>query len=456
VPRSQDERALIEKYGTGAVPRYTSYPTAPHFHAGIGPGDYAAWLAALRPDADLSLYLHIPYCDRLCWFCGCHTKQTLRYEPIAKYLRSLELEIGMVSALVGIRGSVKAIHLGGGSPTMLRPHDLHALMQRLRGSFAVSGEAELSIEIDPSDMDEARLDALAEVGITRASLGVQDFDALVQAAINRLQSYGVTKAVVDGLRRRGVPSLNLDVLYGLPLQTEATLLETIRLVTSLAPERIALFGYAHVPWMKKHQALISTETLPDASERFDQAEAAAAALVAAGYERIGIDHFALPNDGLAIAARAGALRRNFQGYTTDACDALIGLGASSIGRLPQGYVQNIVATNRYEQLVDSGQLATAKGFELARDDEIRAYVIERLMCDFGFSHTDLLARFGRADAAPLIRDARLIAALDTDGVTSADDDAFTVTARGRPFVRAIAAGFDTYLGLGKGKHSVAI
>jgi oxygen-independent coproporphyrinogen-3 oxidase len=456
VSRSPNTRALIEKYGTGAVPRYTSYPTAPHFHAGIGPDEYAAWLAALRPGASLSLYLHIPYCDRLCWFCGCHTKQTLRYEPVAKYLASLEGEIGMVSALAGENGIVKAIHLGGGSPTLLRPEDLRGLMHRLRAGFVVSSEAELSIEIDPNDMNEPKLDALAEAGITRASLGVQDFDPRVQEAINRPQSYEDTKSVVDGLRERGVASVNLDVLYGLPLQTEATLLKTISLAISLAPERIALFGYAHVPWMKKHQALIPTESLPGVFERFDQAEAAAEALEAAGYERVGIDHFALPGDSLAIAARAGVLHRNFQGYTTDACDALIGMGASAIGRLPQGYVQNIVATHSYEQVADSGRLATARGFELSRDDEIRAYAIERLMCDFGFSYEDVRARFGSWVAAPLIQDAKLLAALDTDGVIVADEHGLAVTAIGRPFVRAVAAGFDTYLRLGKAKHSVAV
>jgi oxygen-independent coproporphyrinogen-3 oxidase len=250
--------------------------------------------------------------------------------------------------------------------------------------------------------------------------------------------------------------VNVDVLYGLPLQTEASVLETIRLAVSLNPDRVALFGYAHVPWMKKHQTMIPTEQLPGTLERFDQAEAAAAALVAAGYERIGIDHFARPSDTLALAAREGQLHRNFQGYTTDAAEALIGFGASAIGRLPQGYVQNIVATGNYEQAADAGNLVTARGFELGRDDEIRAHVIERLMCDFALDYADLAARFGPSDAEPLVRAAKLIAALDGDGLVTSTDARLAVTPAGRPFVRAIAAGFDTYLGLGKARHSAAV
>jgi oxygen-independent coproporphyrinogen-3 oxidase len=451
---SPSRGALFDRYAQAAVPRYTSYPTAPHFHEDVGPAQYAEWLAALRPEASLSLYLHIPYCDRLCWFCGCHTKQTLRYDPIEKYLVGLYGEIELVGELA--TGTVSAIHLGGGSPSMLRPRDMRALMQMLRERFSVAPAAEIGIEVDPNDIDEARLEALAEIGLTRASLGVQDFDPRVQAAINRLQSYEDTKTVIDGLRQRGVPSINLDILYGLPHQTRATLLETVRLAISLRPERVALFGYAHVPWMKKHQSLIEAESLPDPLQRFELAAAAADALVAAGYERIGIDHFALPSDALAIAARAGALHRNFQGYTTDACDALIGLGASSIGRLPQGYVQNIVATNLYEKKIEQGLLATARGFELTADDCVRAYAIERLMCDFGFGYDDIRSRFGSAVAEPVIRDAKLIGAMDTEGAIRMTPTGFGVTESARPFVRAIAAGFDTYLGYGKARHSIAV
>ena len=446
---------LIARHG-GPVPRYTSYPTAPHFHDGIDNATYARWLAELPGEASLSLYLHIPFCDRLCWFCGCHTRQTHRYEPIAAYLGSLRTEIEAVAGRLAGRGRVSAIHLGGGSPTMLQPDDMRSLALLLRERFVVPNGAEISVEIDPGDIDEARLDAMAAIGLTRASLGVQDFDPFVQAAINRPQTFEDTKAVIDGLRARGVGSVNIDMLYGLPLQTVETVLRTVDLVVSLAPERIALFGYAHVPWMKKHQTMIPTETLPDLDARFVQAEAAASALVAAGYVRVGIDHFARPDDALARAALAGRLHRNFQGYTTDAADALLGFGASAIGRLPQGYVQNTVATGQYRAQVADGGLAIAKGIAFTNEDRVRGYAIERLMCDFAVDYSDLNARFGAAAAAGTITDLAAIACRDTDGLTQADANGLAVTETGRPFVRKVAAGLDAYLRSGAGRHSSAV
>ena len=252
------------------APRYTSYPTAPHFHAGIDADVVSGWLSAIPAGEAISLYVHVPFCDRLCWFCACHTKQTLRYEPVAEFVTALTAEIEMVGRLVGKRGKVAALHFGGGSPTMLKPDDLHALMDGLRRHFDFLPDAEISVEIDPNDMDEAKLDALADVGLTRASLGIQDFAPQVQKAINREQSFEDTKWVVDGLRARGVRSVNLDVLYGLPHQTQDSVAATMAQVRSLRPDRIALFGYAHVPWFKKHQTMIDEAVLPGADERLAQ------------------------------------------------------------------------------------------------------------------------------------------------------------------------------------------
>jgi len=445
---------LIDKYSS-PVPRYTSYPTTPHFDAAIGNDTYRAWLAALPAEATLSLYLHIPFCDRLCWFCGCHTKQTHRYAPVARYLGALGHEIAAVAGALDGRGRVTAIHLGGGSPTLLSPDDLRHLAGMLGQAFPVADTVEFSVEIDPNDMNAAKIDALAEIGITRASLGVQDFDPRVQAAINRIQSFADTRAVVDALRARGVGSVNLDLLYGLPFQSVETLLASVDQVISLRPERIALFGYAHVPWMKKHQTQIADDTLPDVYQRFEQAQAAAERIVAAGYERIGLDHFALPGDALARAARQGRLRRNFQGYTVDEADALLGFGASSIGKLPQGYVQNTVATGMYEQQVEKDGVAVARGFALRPSDRVRSYAIERLMCGLGFTPAELRARFG-ADAEPVIREARLVAGFDWNGFVTMDERGFRVTEAGRPFVRTVAAAFDAYLGQGTARHSVAV
>ncbi len=445
---------LLHKY-SGAVPRYTSYPTAPHFHEGIDNTTYRGWLGALGHRNRLSLYVHIPYCDRLCWFCACHTKHTLKYEPIAIYLEALKQEIAAVGALVSPDAVVSAVHFGGGSPTMLDPQDMQDLMDCLRRHFTFGLAPEISVEMDPNDLDDSRYDALAAIGMSRASLGVQDFDDKVQKTINRIQSFEQTRSVVDAVRARGVHSVNCDILYGLPFQTCETLKRTVDQIVSLAPDRIALFGYAHVPWMKKHQSLIPEHALPDVAERYRQMTMAGEMLRQAGYSQIGIDHFARPTDTLSQAAEAGALRRNFQGYTTDTADALIGLGASSIGRLPQGYVQNMVATGEYQRMVGEGGLAAVKGIELSQDDHLRSHVIERLMCDFSIDLSDLQHRFGKVSHS--VRDqAQQFAAGDRDGLVRLDADIFAVTEVGRPFVRNIAAIFDTYLGTGRGRHSVAV
>ena len=448
------QNSLLTKYSS-AVPRYTSYPTAPHFHEGVDCGIYAQWLKAITGKERISLYLHIPYCDRLCWFCACHTKHTLKYEPIAIYLESLKKEIAAVGALVSRDAAVTAVHFGGGSPTMLRPDDMIALMSTLRAAFRFADDVEISVEMDPNDLDEPRYDALAAIGMTRASLGVQDFHPEVQKAINRIQTFEHTKSVVDAVRARGVHSVNCDILYGLPHQTETTVAETVKDILSLAPDRIALFGYAHVPWMKKHQTMIKEEVLPGLEERFAQMNLAASMLIAAGYEPVGIDHFALPNDRMAIAAREGRLRRNFQGYTDDAAEALIGLGASSIGQLPQGYVQNMPATGEYQRMADASGLAAVRGVEVSDDDRLRRRVIEEIMCRFTLSFSDLRSEFGAAVDA-IVAEATAFAQSNRDGICLIEDDRFVITSIGRPFARTIAAVFDSYLANGKGRHSIAV
>jgi oxygen-independent coproporphyrinogen-3 oxidase len=448
------ENSLLAKY-SGAVPRYTSYPTAPHFHEDIDCGKYAQWLQAITGKERISLYIHVPYCDRLCWFCACHTKHTLKYEPIAIYLESLKKEIAAVGALVSRDAAVTAVHFGGGSPTMVRADDLIDLMAALRSAFRFADDVEISVEMDPNDLDEPRYDALATIGMTRASLGVQDFHPEVQKAINRIQTFEQTKSVVEAVRARGVHSVNCDILYGLPHQTETTVAETVKDILSLAPDRIALFGYAHVPWMKKHQTMIKEEVLPGLEERFAQMSLAASMLVAAGYEPVGIDHFALPSDRMAIAAREGRLRRNFQGYTDDAAEALIGLGASSIGQLPQGYVQNMPATGEYQRMADSGGLTAVRGIAVSDDDRLRRRVIEEIMCRFTVSFPELRSEFGNA-VDDIVAEARAFAQSNQDRICLIEDDRFVITEAGRPFARTIAAIFDSYLSNGKGRHSIAV
>ncbi|WP_192180365.1 oxygen-independent coproporphyrinogen III oxidase [Mesorhizobium amorphae] len=437
------------------VPRYTSYPTAPHFHPGVDAAVQKGWLEALEGGDEISLYLHIPYCDRLCWFCACHTKQTRHYEPVTAFLRSLHAEVATIAGHVRGKASVRAIHFGGGSPTMLKPEDMVALGTVLRDNFDFLPNTKISVEIDPNDMDDARLDALAEIGMTRASLGVQDFDPKVQKAINREQSFLQTKTVVDGVRSRGVESVNLDLLYGLPHQTRESVCSTVAQALTLEPDRMALFGYAHVPWFKKHQTMIDEVWLPGPTERFAQSQLAARAIVDKGYEAIGLDHFAKPGDTLALASHTGALHRNFQGYTEDRCETLIGLGPSSISRFRQGYAQNMPSTAEYGRMVANGGLAGVRGIAFSDDDRVRGWIIERLMCDFAFSAIDLVERFGEAGQKLLIQ-ASSIALQDPDRLLELQGDSFVVLAEGRLFVRSIAAKFDKYFESGTARHSVAV
>lgn len=438
-----DAEAILTN-GRGTVPRYTSYPTAPHFTDQDGLAIARSRLKRLPDGEAVSLYLHIPYCDRLCWFCGCHTKHTLKYAPVETYVGALIQELATVRETAGRRLRLAHLHLGGGSPSMLRQPDLERLSLALRANFEIDAQTEVSVEIDPSDVTEETLKGLVALGVTRASVGVQDFSDAVQEAINRPQTFEQTRDVIAALRATGIRSLNIDALYGLPLQTETRLMSTIDKVLSLSPDRIALFGYAHVPWMKKHQTLIRDEDLPGTMERFHHAALAADRIAAAGYDRIGIDHFAKPADAMAVAAREGRLFRNFQGYTTDDCRTLIGVGASSISSYGDAYVQNIVPTAQYQKTVQDGRLSAMRGVQLTLDDRIRAYMIERLMCDFAFSFDALEQRFGYA-ARPYVAEAKIAVANDSFGLCEIADGWFRVRDEARPFTRVVASFFDAYL-----------
>jgi oxygen-independent coproporphyrinogen-3 oxidase len=434
---------LVRKYAK-AVPRYTSYPTAPHFHAGIGPARASAWLEALPGSSRLSLYFHVPFCRSLCWFCGCHTKITNRAAPVARYLDTLLAEIERTAARLGSGRPVAHIHLGGGSPSLLSPDELNRLAEALHRNFAILPGAEFAIEIDPRNIDEARAQALAAIGVNRASLGVQDFDPAVQRAINRIQPIELTARVADLLRENGIARLNFDLMYGLPLQTIGGFAETVERALALAPDRLALFGYAHVPWMKKHQQLIDETALPDAWQRWCQARAAERRLEAAGYAAIGLDHFARPEDPLARAAAAGTLRRNFQGYTADPADALIGFGASAIGALPQGYFQNESDLKAYAEAIAAGRLATARGVPLTSEDRLRAAAIEKLMTALA-ADTGALCRAHGFPEAHLDGAFAAIDALAADGLVERSGRLVAIPAEARLFMRTVAACFDAYL-----------
>jgi len=441
---------LIKKYSQ-PVPRYTSYPTAPHFSEDIGASTYKGWLEALDDDLSLSLYVHIPFCEQMCWYCGCNTKATQKYAPVSDYLRSLIQEISHVTRHTKPSQIVRDIHWGGGSPNILSAADILRLSDAIRGYFNLSDDVIFAVEVDPRSHTPQQTDAFALAGVTRLSVGVQDFNQDVQAAINRIQSYDATRRVIEDFRDRGIASVNIDLVYGLPMQTTESAERTITQVLELAPDRIALFGYAHLPKRIPHQRLINSRDLPDAIERFAQQNRLAQRLTDAGYVRIGLDHFAKPTDPLAQRNA----RRNFQGYTDDQCDGLIGLGASAIGQLPQGYVQNVVPTGEYRRQVAEGRLPVVRGHAMTDEDRLRAFVIEELMCNLEFSADRVADRFGGlADA--VVNAARQLVDSDSDGLLERAGSGFRVTSRGRPFVRSIAACFDAYLGSENKLYSVGV
>lgn len=451
-----DLATLIARYDT-RVPRYTSYPTAPHFSAAVDAPIYRTWLGEIAEASPVSLYLHVPFCERLCHYCGCHTTAINHLEPVLAYTETLLAEIALLGAALGKnRPVVHHVAWGGGTPTIMPPERMRAVMDALRNWLPFSPDAEISVEIDPCTAREDVLDGLAAMGCTRASIGVQDLNPVVQQAVNRLQSREITLGCVEGLRARGITRINIDLMYGLPYQTHDSIRETVALCGEFAPDRVAVFGYAHVPWMAKQQILLPEEALPGAEERWAQMQATEDALLARGYLPIGLDHYARPDDPLAHAAASGHLHRNFQGYTTDTAPVLLGLGASSIGSLPQGYAQNASAVPLWRDAVRAGHLPIARGIALSEQDRLRRDIIETLMC---WGHVDLPAIAARhgADPAPLARDATdRLAAMAADGLLDWDGQRITMHPQARPFVRNAAACFDTYLQPGQARHARAV
>ncbi|MEY8837919.1 oxygen-independent coproporphyrinogen III oxidase [Cribrihabitans sp. XS_ASV171] len=425
------------------VPRYTSYPTAPVFSPEVGARQQRDALAALDPDEPVSVYLHVPFCERLCWFCACRTQGTRTLTPVEAYIGTLEQELALLRDVLPKGLRMGRMHWGGGTPTILPPALIHRLARAVKSVVPPTDDCEFSVEIDPTMVDRDKIAALAAEGMNRASIGIQDFDPVVQQAIGRMQPYDVTLACVDDLRAAGIRSLNADLVYGLPHQDAARLDDTVSKVLDLGPDRIALFGYAHVPWMSKRQQLIDEDALPGEVARYELAELAARRFKGAGFESIGIDHFALPGDALATAARTGHLRRNFQGYTDDSCATLIGLGASSISRLPTGYIQNAAATPAYVQRIEAGDLAGARGHVMTGEDLMRARAIETIMCDFRLDLSELRAAFGaRADS---LKPEMALVAEQCGDLVSLDDDVLAIRADGRALTRIVASRFDAHV-----------
>lgn len=426
------------------VPRYTSYPTAPHFKPLENPHVYQGWLKHLPSGADISLYIHIPFCPQLCWYCGCNTKITRRYTPVEDYVHLLLREIDILAAHIGTDRILSNIHFGGGSPGMLRGGDFALIMEKLRTTFHTRKDAEIALELDPRNVTEGRVATYAKHGVNRASLGVQDFDETVLIAVNRPQPFHLSYKAVQLMRHYGINGINLDLIYGLPHQTTNTVKATIDKALLLEPDRIAFFGYAHVPWAKKHMRLIDEDALPNKDMRYDLFQIGSEELQKAGYVPIGIDHFAKKGDSLCSAANAGTLHRNFQGYTTDPCDTLIGLGVSSIGKLPHGYIQNSPAMSAYQKAVLAEELPAAK-YCLTRDeDHLRAAVIERLMCDFKADIHTLCKRYD-FDAGYLDKELATLETYEALGFITLENGTITIKPEAKLMARSICAVFDAYL-----------
>ncbi len=439
----------LSHYYDRSAPRYTSYPTANHFTSDTGAKDQAAWLGSLQPTTPLSLYLHIPFCKSLCRYCGCHMRVVRSYDSVKPYVSALHTEIGRVARLLDRRQRVTQIHWGGGTPTFLSDADIADLFNRIKTQFAIDPDAEIAMEIDPRTVPAARVKTLAAMGLTRVSLGVQDFDPDVQEAIGRVQPYETVWDLCTALRGIGVQGINFDLIYGLPRQTEDSIRKTANRAAALNPDRLAVFGYAHVPWFKPQQKILERYTLPDAAARFSMAQVAGQVLENAGYYPVGIDHFAKSGDPLVRALKDGTLRRNFQGYTSDSTQVLVGFGTSAISTLPQGYVQNDTSIEGYTARIGADGLAGARGIRVSSQDILRRRMIERLMCFFetpleGLTppeHTQL-----RAALDPFVQ----------DGLAEYTEDRVKILPRGRPFTRLLCTAFDTTWQNVPGRHAKAV
>jgi len=441
------DAGLVRKYD-GFGPRYTSYPTADRFGGDFGACDYLDTLDARnqqRPQQALSVYVHLPFCNTICYYCACNKVITKDRTKSAQYIDYVCREIGMVDALLEGPRRLVQLHWGGGTPTFLSHGEMSALMRKLRGAFNFEANAEVSIEVDPRKVDSATIDLLADLGFNRLSVGIQDFDPAVQRAVNRIQSEAETRTVIDAARRRGFVSVNADLIYGLPLQTVAGFGATLDKVVAARPDRIALYSYAHVPHMFKPQRRIDEAQLPPADDKLAILALAIEKLGAAGYVYIGMDHFALPTDELAVAQREGTLHRNFQGYSTLPDTDLIGLGVSAIGKVGNAYVQNVRTLDEYYARLDAKALPVMRGIELDDDDVVRRDVIQRLMCDFRLDPAAIGAEHGLDFARYFATELEALTPMCEDGLVEVSPAAITVTASGRLLVRAVAMTFDRHL-----------
>ena len=437
---------LVRKYDRPG-PRYTSYPTAPEWSDQYGPDDYinALKAAAAEVDEPLSFYLHIPYCRKRCWFCGCNTMVSRAPEAADSYLDRVEKESEMVLALLGKRRKVSQFHWGGGTPSFLTDAQTIRAFEIFSKRFDIQKDAEISIELDPRVTTQERIKLLQSLGFNRLSFGIQDFDVDVQTAIGRNQEESEAVALYKYSRQLGFSGINFDLIYGLPKQSIESFTRTLNKVIELRPDRIALYSYAHLPQGKAHQQKIDMAALPSPQLKFDLFESARKMFNGGGYYQIGMDHFVLPTDELALAAEKGKLRRNFMGYTIVTAKDWIGVGMSSISYINNNFVQNYSSIDSYNKAIDRGQLAVYRGLNLTLDDLIRQHVISELMCNFRVDLGELSGKYGVDSNKYLIEELRQLEPFAQDGLLEIENNVLMVTPMGRIFVRNIAMTFDIYL-----------
>lgn len=441
---------LIRKYDQPG-PRYTSYPPANHFSPEV---DREALVqASAQGDGPLSLYLHIPFCESLCWFCGCHTFTTLNRDKAQHYLDDLFAEIRQTATRLRPGRAVVQIHLGGGTPNFLMPAQIRSLARVLRDHFDVANDAEISAELDPRILTEAHVDALRELGLNRASFGVQDCNPEVQAAVHRVQPAEMNERAMRWLRQAGIASVNIDLIYGLPLQTPEGFRATLREVQALRPERFAVFNYAHVPWMKPAQKLLERHPLPQGDAKLALLQVIVNELTEGGFVYIGMDHFARPEDELVRAQQQGSLQRNFQGYSTRAGVEIVGLGISSISQTERTYRQNHKDLASYHDAVAEGQAPISRGYQLSPEDHLRRAVIREIMCNLQIDYASFATTWNIDFPRHFAEALTTLAPMADDGLVTLGTDSLKVTERGRWFLRNLAMPFDQYLARAPGRYS---
>lgn len=439
------DASLLEKYNQPG-PRYTSYPTAPYFAETFGEADWRAELAQTQNSGrDLSLYIHIPFCDTLCYYCGCNMVATRNYAKATEYLGYLFQEITRIAEITAPNRSVRQIHWGGGTPTYLHPDDIRRLMAHIRVHFNIASDAEIGCEIDPRELSHEHVQALADSGFNRLSVGVQDLNLTVQQAVNRVQSAELISTTYGWMRDAGITSINMDLMVGLPHQTATSFNETLSKIIALSPDRLAVFNYAHVPWLKKHQNLIQESDLPDLTTRITLQQLLMDKLWLAGYVYIGMDHFAKPNDELVKAQQNQTLYRNFQGYTTHKDCDIYAFGVSAISQTDEVYVQNAKNLAEYQQRIAQGGLATERGLRISFEDRLRRDAITRLMCDLTLDKSRFEQQWGIVFDEHFADALTALADMQTDGLIILMPDTLRVTETGRLFLRNIAMCFDAYL-----------